>query len=105
MILNVNEEPLSSEEIITTVRKLRNGRMPRVDGITSEMLKTSIRDCITVRIELLTQIWSDQKVPRDWTKETIIKLFSKGDTLVCGTWRGINIISIPSKFMTIIILQ
>ena len=105
MIFDVKEEPPFPEEIITAVRKLKNGRMPEVDGITSEMLKTTIRDCITVRIELLTQIWSDQKVPRDWTKETIIKLFSKADTLVCGTWRGINIISIPSKFMTIIILQ
>ena len=79
--------------------------MPGVDGITSEMLKTSVRDCMTVWIELLTQIWSDQKAPSDWTKGTIIKLFKKGDALVCGNWRGINIISIPSKLMSIIILQ
>ena len=105
MILDVNEEPPSPEEIIAAVRKLRNGRMPGVDGITSEMLKTSVRDCMTVWVELLTQIWSDQKVPSDWTKGTIIKLFKKGDALVCGNWRGINIMSIPSKLLSIIILQ
>jgi len=38
-------------------------------------------------------------------KGTIIKLFKKGDALVCGNWRGINIMSIPSKLMSIIILQ
>ena len=105
MILDVNEEPPSPEEIIAAVRKLRNGRMPGVDGITSEMLKTSVRDCMTVWVELLTQIWSDQKVPSDWTKGTIIKLIKKGDALVCGNWRGVNIMPIPCKVLSIIILQ
>ena len=69
------------------------------------MLKTSVRNCKTGRIEVLTQIWSDQKVPSDWTKGFIIKLFKKGDALVCDKSRGINIMSIPSKLMSIIILQ
>ncbi|XP_065580640.1 uncharacterized protein LOC136040326 [Artemia franciscana] len=99
MILNVNEEPPSPEEIIATFRKLRNGRMLGVDGITSEMLKTSVRKYMTVWVELLTQIWSDQKVPSDWTKGTIIRLFKKGDALVCGNWRGINIMLIPIKLL------
>ncbi|XP_065568745.1 uncharacterized protein LOC136032350 [Artemia franciscana] len=104
MILNVNEEPPSPKEIIATVRKLRNGRMLGVDGITSELLKSSVYDCMTVWVEFLTQIWIDQKVPSDWTKGTIIRLF-KGDALVCGNWRGINIMSIPSKLLSIIIQQ
>ena len=105
MILDVNEEPTSPEEIIAAARKLKNRRMPGVDGITSEMLKTSVCDCMTVWVELLTQIWSEQKVPSDWTKGNIIRLFKKGDALVCGNWRGINIMSIPSKLLSIIILQ
>ena len=81
MILDVNEEPLSPEEIIATFRKLKSRRMPGLDGITSEMLETSVHNCMTVWVELLTQIWSNQKVPSDWTKGTIIKLFKKGNAL------------------------
>ena len=44
-------------------------------------------------------------MPSDWTKGTINKLFKKGDALVCGNWRGSNIMSIPSKLLSIIILQ
>jgi len=51
MILNVNEEPPFQEEIITTFRKLKNGRMPGVDVIAYQMLKTSVHDCMTVRVE------------------------------------------------------
>ena len=105
MILDVNEEPPSQEKIRATVRKLKNGRMPGVDGTTPEILKTSVCDCIIVLVELLPQIWSAQKVPSDWAKGTIIKLLKKGDALVCGNWGGINIISIPSKLILIIILQ
>jgi len=68
MIHDVYEEPPSPEEIIAAVRKLKNERMPGVDDITYEMLKTSVHDCMTVWFELRTQIWSDQKVPSDWTK-------------------------------------
>jgi len=63
MILDVNEEPPSPDEIIATVGKLKNGRMPGVDGITSEMLETSVCDCRMVFVELLTPIWSDRKCP------------------------------------------
>ena len=75
MILDVNDEPPSQEKIRAAVRRLKNGRMQGVDGITPEILKTSVRDSMTVLVELLPQIWSAQKVPSDWTKGTIIKLF------------------------------
>jgi len=82
--------PPSPEEIIAAVRKLKNGRMPGADGITSEILKTSVRDCMTVWVELLTQIWSGQKVPSDWTKGTIIMLFKKGNALVLATGKALT---------------
>ena len=48
MILDVNEEPPATEEIIDAIRNMKNGKMSGVDGITSEMLKTSVRDCMTI---------------------------------------------------------
>ena len=93
MTLDVNEEPPSPEEILATFRKLKNGRMPGVHCTTSEMLKTSVCDCMTVWVELLTQIWSDQKVPGNWTKGTTIKLFRKGDALVFALEKAFDLVS------------
>ena len=44
-------------------------------------------------------------MPSDWTKATIIKFFKKGDALVCGNRRGIIIMSILIKLISIILLQ
>ena len=46
-----------------------------------------------------------EKVPRDWTRGILVKPFKKGDVLNCDNWRGINLTSVPSKFLASIILQ
>ena len=89
----------------TAVKKLKNGRAPGVDGITAEMLKASLRACITVWTALLVAIWNSEKVPKDWTKGILVKLFKKGDALVCDNLRGINLTSVSSKILTTVILE
>ena len=103
--IDVSADPPSTEEVTTAVKKLENGRAPGVDGITAEMLKASLRACITVWTALLVAIWNSEKVPKDWTKGILVKLFKKGDALVCDNWRGINLTSVPSKILATVILE
>ncbi|XP_065565735.1 uncharacterized protein LOC136030594 [Artemia franciscana] len=103
--IDVSADPPSTEEGTTAVKKLKNGRAPGVDGITAEMLKVSLRAYIFVWTALLVAIWNNEKVPKDWTRGILVKLFKKGDALICDNWRGINLTSMPSKILASVILQ
>ena len=50
-------------------------------------------------------IWEEEQVPDDWTKGILVKLPKKGDRSICGNWRGIMLLSIPSKLLCHIILH
>jgi len=70
-------------------------RSTKVDPeITAEMLYL-----------LLEKIWKEEKIPEVWEEELIIKIPMKGDSSNCNNWRGVTLLSIPSKILTRIILN
>ena len=54
---------------------------------------------------LFNEIWIKKKIPDDWTTGIIIKIPKKGDLQDCSNWRGITLLSIPSKILAKIIIQ
>jgi hypothetical protein len=54
---------------------------------------------------LLEKIWKEEKIPEDWEEGLIIKIPKKGDLSYCNNWRGVTLLSIPSKILTRIILN
>ena len=54
---------------------------------------------------LILKIWTTKEIPNDWKKGHIVKLPKKGDLGQCKNWRGIMLLSIPSKILTRIILE
>ena len=54
---------------------------------------------------LLNQIWTTEEIPAEWKKGLLVKLPKHGDLSQCGKWRGITLLSIPSKVLTKIILE
>ena len=103
--LQINTEEPSTEELVQAARKLKNGRAPGSDRISAEMIKASLGACITVWITFFACIWKSEKVPEEWRKSTLIKLFKKGDAAKCDNWRGISLLSIPGKLFSQIILR
>ena len=47
----------------------------------------------------------EKRVPREWQKALIVPLFkNKGSRLDCGNYRGISLISVPTKvFMRVLL--
>ena len=43
--------------------------------------------------------------PTDWEKALLVKLPKSRDSSQCGKWRGITLLSIPSKVLARIILE
>ena len=52
-----------------------------------------------------TQYEEEEKIPQDWKVGTIVPLPKKGDLSICSNWRGITLLSIPSKVLCIIMLN
>ena len=82
--LKIDENPPTSAEMLVAVKKLKNGRSPGEDCITSETIKASMRTCLPVWITLISTVWQFQKVPGNWTKGIIVNILRKGDALNCA---------------------
>ena len=54
---------------------------------------------------LLEKIWKEWMIPEDCEEGLIIKIPKKGDLSNCNNWRGVTLLSIPSKILTKIILN
>ena len=103
--LNVNLNPPSKQEIINALKSLKNGKSAGPDGIPPEALKTDMKTTADMLYPLLLKIWTKKEIPNDWKIGHIVKLPKKGDLGQCKNWRGIMLLSIPSKVLTRIILE
>jgi hypothetical protein len=54
---------------------------------------------------MLERIWMEEKLQNCWKKGLIVKLPKKRDTTNCNTWKGITLLSVPSKILSRIILN
>ena len=50
--------------------------------------------------QLLNLVWTEEEIPNDWKKGLLVKLPKSGDLSKCDKWRGITLLSIPSKVLT-----
>ena len=103
--LNVDIEPPSKPEIKAAIKTLKNGKAPGGDCLNAEMLKADPDMTTTALHPLFKAIWDEEKLPGDWCKGTIIKVPKKGNLADCNNWRGITLLSIPSKVLCKIIIN
>ena len=102
-----NEElEISVEDVRKAVKKLKGGKSPGVDGITSEMLKCG-GECL---LEWLRRVCNvcvlEEKVPNNWMRAIIVPIYKgKGDSSECRNYRGISLSSIPGKVYGRILIE
>ncbi|XP_052284462.1 uncharacterized protein LOC127880951 [Dreissena polymorpha] len=102
--LNINTNPPTKAEIIKAIKMLKHGKAAGPDGFTPEALKTNAT-AAEILHPLLVKIWEQKQVPADWKFGHLVKLPKKDDISQCNNWRGIMLLSIPSKVLTRIILE
>ena len=54
---------------------------------------------------ILNFAWEKEEIPGDRKKGLLVKLTKKGDVSRCSYWKGIMLLSIPSKVLTRVILN
>lgn len=101
----ISSEPPTRAEICKAVKEMKNGKSPGIDHIPAEVLKANPETTADIMLELYKKVWETGDFPEDWRKGLMIKLPKKGDLTECQNWRGITLLSIPSKVLLRIILN
>ncbi|CAG4945247.1 unnamed protein product [Colias eurytheme] len=104
-LLDINTSSPSKEEIKMAILSLKNNKAPGIDLLTAEMLKADIELSARALTPLLERIWTTEELPDEWNKGLLITVPKKGDLSQCGNWRGITLLSTPSKVLTRILLN
>lgn len=95
--LEIDTEEPSKTEIYKDIASLKNNKAPRDDQLPAELFKGDPNLAADILHLLFTKIWHNNTIPTKWSKGNIIKLPKKRYLTNCNNWRGITLLSIPSK--------
>lgn len=96
--------PPTATEVRRAVQATKNGKAAGIDSIHTEMLKADLNTSVKILTGLLKNIWDKSVIPEDWARGLTAKIPKKGNLQNCNNWRGINLLSIPSKVFSRITL-
>ena len=103
--MNELSDNLTEEEIVAAISQMRKGRAPGLDGISIEILKLGGTESVHWLKTIADGIWRTEVVPSEWTKQRLIPIHKKGSHTTCDNYRGITLLSIPSKIFSRAILN
>ena len=103
--LDIDIDPPTKEEIVAAIKTLKNGKSPGQDNLDAELFKADPELSANIMLPLFTSVWEGEKVPDDWTKGVICKIPKKGALSDCNNWRGITLLSVPSKILAKVIIR
>ena len=95
--MDIDCSPPTKNEILKAIKRLKNNKAPGIDNITAEVLKTDIRFATDWLYDPFYKIRNAETIPEDWYRGLIIKLLEKRDRTQCTNWRGVTLLSVPSK--------
>ena len=90
---------------MAAIKSLKKRKVPGQDSVKVELFKTDPEFTVQVLQPLLTAIWEEKELPEDWTEDVIVKIPKKGSLSNCNNWRGITLLSIPSKILAKITIR
>lgn len=96
---------ITEEDIHETIGQLQDGKAPGADGISVELLKLGEAETIRCLSSLFNSILSSKSILSDRLNHLIIPLHKKGSLSECDNYRGIGLLSIPSKLLARILLN
>ena len=97
---------MSTDEIIETIRSIRNGKTASAYLISNEMLKNAVPILIkTTSKTLQSVIFKNGTFPKIWNESFLVLLHKKGDKFDPGNYRGISISSNLGKLFNKVIYK
>nr|CAH8826603.1 unnamed protein product [Trichobilharzia regenti] len=100
--MNINSP--TKAEILNALKLLKSGKVGEPNGIPLEALKTEPETEAGLLAPLLQNILKEEKAPTIWKKGHSVKLPKKDDLRLRKNWRGVMLLSAPSKILNRVIL-
>lgn len=72
------EEP-KKEGIKELINRSRNEKALGCDGINMELIKYGVETLLDRIFKLVTNIWKEEKIPEEWSKDQIVTIHKKRD--------------------------
>ena len=95
--LDIETKPPNTTEVRSAIKNLKNGKAPGIDSLQAELLKADVCTSTRLLTDLFRKICEKEEVPKDWRQGFIFKLPKKGGLSNCNNWKGITLLSVPSK--------
>ena len=102
---HVDTPEVTREEVERAVKRLRNGKAADEDGIVPELLKNGGTSLVDWLWELLLEVWKTGQVPEEWKRAMLVPLHKKRDRKICDNYRGISLLSVPGKVLSLALLE
>ena len=98
--------PPTLEEMVKAINQTSSGKAPGMDGLPAELFKAAGPAAREAFHSILTSIWEEEEVPKEFRDATVVSLFkNKGSKTDCGNYRGISLLSIAGKILARIMLN
>ena len=97
------DRPITREEVLLAVQRLKNGKAAGPDGIIGELLKHAGHLAMDLLVKFFNVLFDRGRYPNSWTESIIVPLFKKGNQNDPNNYRGISLCDISSKLYSSII--
>ena len=97
--------PTRIEEVLKAIRQTSSGKSPGTDGIPAQSFKSAGPVALEALHSLLTSIWEEENVPKEFRNATFVSLFkNRGSKTDCDNYWGISLLSVAGKILAQVIL-
>ncbi|XP_035829459.1 uncharacterized protein LOC101855698 [Aplysia californica] len=103
--LDISSDPPQKQEIVKAVKSMKTRKSPGMDNLNAELFKVDPELTAAILQPLFKTIWEGEQIPEDWSTGVIVKVPKKGALRDCNNWRGITLLSVPSKILAKIIIN
>ena len=106
-IVEKNSEgpPIMRDEVRAALKRMKPGKAPGPDNITTEMIEALEESGIEKITVLLNEIYDTGKIPKDMSKSIFIALPKKTGAIECELHRTISLMSHVTKILLRIIMM
>ena len=97
--------PILPSEVRVAIKRLKRGKAPGEDNITTAVLQDGEEPIIKALTQLFNRCLSDRRVPSSWKNASVVLIHKKGDTADIRNYRPISLLPVIYKVFSHILLQ
>ena len=97
--------PIRDEEIVESIKSLKNDKSPGPDGLCAEIYKYTLDYTLPYLKCLFNEIFENSRVPEEWCYSIVSPIYKKGSMSNPNNYRGISLIDCVCKIFVKILAK